>query len=118
MIPNHFHTYTAIVVPSAEEDCPRKSMPSGARPASRNARFTGPLAGSKTNCMTTPTIAVVVTTGRNRAVRNSLRSGMRGELSTIASSRVASTWTGTAKTMNVSVSRNELQNIGSARTSR
>jgi hypothetical protein len=116
-MPNHFQTYTPIVVPSAVEDCPRKSMPSGASPASRSARFTGPLAGSKTNCMTTPTIAVVVTTGRNRAVLNNLRSGMRGELSTIAISRVASTWIGTATSMNASVSRKEFQNIGSARTS-
>ncbi len=117
-MPNHFQTYTPIVVPRAVVDCPRKSTPSGARPAPRSARFTGPLAGSNTNCMTTPTIAVVVTTGRNRAVLNSLRSGMCGELSTIAISRVASTWTGTANSMNASVSRNELQNIGSARTSR
>jgi hypothetical protein len=45
--------------------------------------------------MTTPTIAVVVTSGRKGAVRNIRENGIFGELSRIAMSSEAKTWTGT-----------------------
>jgi hypothetical protein len=66
---------------------------------------------------TTPTIAPVVTTGRNSSVRNSPRSGVVGRFSTIASSSASPTRSGTAIARKISELRKEFQNRSSAQSS-
>ena len=78
----------------------------------------GPLAGSRTNRITTPMIAVVVTTGMKNAERSRPTIGSLGEFSTMASSRLSSTRAGTTSSMNSSVILNEFQKNGSANTAR
>ena len=70
------------------------------------------------NCITTPTMAVVVTTGRKNTVRNSFDIGSFGEFSTIASRKLKITRAGATSSMKMMVILNEFQNNGSSKTER
>ena len=98
----------------------QKAITFDVRTKPRNIRneLIGPLDGSKMNCITTPTMAVVVTTGRKNTVRNSLDNGSFGELSTMASRKLKSTRAGATSNMKRMVILNELQNSGSSKTDR
>ncbi len=114
-MPKNFQTYTTETVISAVLESPRKLTPPG-NPRAWRIALTGPLAGSRMNCITTPTIAVVVTTGRKKTVRKNFESGSFGEFSTIASRKLKMILAGATRSMKSSVILNEFQNSGSANT--
>src|SRR5690606_12973239 len=113
-MPKNFQTYTIPAVTSAVSVDPSRST--GPRPSSERTPATGPLAGSKMNRMTTPTIAVVVTTGMKNAVRKNPVKGSRGEVRRIATATAPQTRSGATTSVKSIVTFTDDQNCGSART--